>query len=49
MISITILDVDRTITRRPTYTLFLLHAMRRIAPWRALLLPLLVPSAASRA
>ena len=43
MISITILDVDRTITRLPTYTLFLLHAMRRVAPWRALLLPLLAP------
>lgn len=49
MISITILDVDRTITRRPTYTLFLLHAMRRIAPWRVLLLPLLLPAGAAYA
>lgn len=38
-----VFDVDRTITRRPTYSLFLLFAMRRLAPWRVLLLPLLVP------
>lgn len=49
MISIAILDVDRTITRRPTYSLFLLHAMLRIAPWRAVLLPLLAPTAAAYA
>lgn len=49
MISIAILDVDRTITRRPTYTLFLLHAMRRIAPWRALLVPVLLPVGAAYA
>jgi len=49
MISITILDVDRTLTKRPTYTLFLLHAMRRIAPWRVVLLPVLLPFGAAYA
>lgn len=42
---LSIFDVDRTITRKPTYSLFLLFAMRRHAPWRALLLPLLLPVA----
>jgi HAD superfamily hydrolase (TIGR01490 family) len=35
-----IYDMDRTITRRATYTPFLLHAALRLAPWRLLLLPL---------
>ncbi|MBV8685953.1 MAG: HAD-IB family hydrolase [Alphaproteobacteria bacterium] len=35
-----IYDMDRTVTRRATYTPFLLHAARRLAPWRLLLLPL---------
>jgi HAD superfamily hydrolase (TIGR01490 family) len=34
-----IYDMDRTITRRPTYTPFLLHAALRLAPWRLVLLP----------
>ncbi len=34
-----IYDMDKTITRRPTYTPFLIHACLRIAPWRLLLLP----------
>lgn len=42
---LSIFDVDRTITRKPTYSLFLLFAMRRHAPWRAPLLPLLIPVA----
>lgn len=42
MTPISIFDVDRTITRRPTYSLFLLHAMLRTAPWRLALVPLLV-------
>jgi HAD superfamily hydrolase (TIGR01490 family) len=33
-------DMDKTITRRATYTPFLLHAARRLAPWRLVLLPL---------
>jgi HAD superfamily hydrolase (TIGR01490 family) len=35
-----IYDMDRTITRRATYTPFLIHASLRLAPWRMLLLPL---------
>src|SRR5690606_31545283 len=38
---ISIFDVDRTLTKLPTYCLFLLFAARRIAPWRMLLLPAL--------
>ena len=34
-----IYDMDRTITRNPTYTPFLIHAALRLAPWRLLLLP----------
>ncbi|HLL31270.1 MAG TPA: HAD-IB family hydrolase, partial [Allosphingosinicella sp.] len=29
-----IYDMDRTITRRATYTPFLIHAATRLAPWR---------------
>ena len=36
-------DLDRTITRLPTYTPFLIHAALRLAPWRLLLIPLLIP------
>lgn len=36
-------DLDRTITRLPTYTPFLIHAALRLAPWRLLLVPLLIP------
>ena len=35
-----IYDMDRTITRRATYTPFLVHAALRLAPWRLVLLPL---------
>lgn len=38
--ALAIYDMDRTITRRPTYGAFLWHAMWRLAPWRALLSPL---------
>jgi HAD superfamily phosphoserine phosphatase-like hydrolase len=34
-----IYDMDRTITRRPTFTPFLFHAALTLAPWRLLLLP----------
>lgn len=44
-VSWSVFDVDRTITRRPTYSLFLLFAARRLAPWRILLVPVLVPAA----
>ena len=39
-----IYDMDRTITKRPTYTQFLLHCALRRAPWRLLLLPLVIGS-----
>ena len=34
-----IYDMDRTVTRRATYTPFLVHAALGLAPWRLLLLP----------
>jgi HAD superfamily hydrolase (TIGR01490 family) len=34
-----IYDMDRTVTRRATYTPFLLHCATRRAPWRLLFLP----------
>jgi HAD superfamily hydrolase (TIGR01490 family) len=42
---IAIYDVDRTLTRRPTWSLFLLQSMAFRAPWRAVLIPLLIPVA----
>ena len=39
-----IYDMDRTITRRATYTPFLIHAATRMAPWRLALLPLVLLS-----
>ena len=38
---IAIYDLDRTVLRKPTFTLFLLWAAWREAPWRLLLLPVL--------
>lgn len=37
-LSLSIFDLDRTITRIPTWTLFLLYAAWRQAPWRLLLI-----------
>ena len=37
--SLAIYDMDKTVTRRPTFGLFLAHAALRLAPWRFLLLP----------
>ncbi|HZG09956.1 MAG TPA: HAD-IB family hydrolase [Allosphingosinicella sp.] len=37
-----IYDMDRTITRRATYTPFLVHAARELAPWRLVLFPLVL-------
>jgi HAD superfamily phosphoserine phosphatase-like hydrolase len=37
--ALAIYDMDKTVTRRPTYGAFLWHAMWRLAPWRALLAP----------
>ena len=39
-----IYDMDRTITRRATFTSFLIHAALRLRPWRLLLLPLAGPA-----
>ena len=40
MTDLAIYDMDRTVTRRATYTPFLLHCAARRAPWRLLFLPL---------
>ncbi len=37
-----IYDMDRTITRRATYTPFLIHAASKLAPWRLALLPIVL-------
>ncbi|MDB5689775.1 MAG: HAD-superfamily hydrolase [Sphingomonas bacterium] len=42
MTELAIYDMDRTITRTGTYTPFLLHAAFRLAPWRLLLVPVLL-------
>lgn len=39
-----IYDMDRTITRRATYTPFLLFAARALAPWRLALVPVVIGS-----
>ena len=39
-----IYDMDRTVTKRPTYTPFLLHCAMRRAPWRLLFLPFVLLS-----
>jgi HAD superfamily hydrolase (TIGR01490 family) len=40
MSDLAIYDMDRTVTKRPTYTPFLIHCAIKRAPWRLLLLPL---------
>jgi hypothetical protein len=42
MTELAIYDMDRTITRTGTYTPFLIHAARRLTPWRLALLPLAI-------
>ena len=44
MSDLAIYDMDRTVTRRATYTPFLLHCALRRAPWRLLLLPFVIAS-----
>ena len=44
MTDLAIYDMDRTLTRHATYTPFLLHCAARRAPWRLLLLPLVIGS-----
>ena len=40
--ALAIYDMDKTVTRRPTYGPFLLHACLGLAPWRLLLAPALL-------
>jgi len=40
--ALAIYDMDKTITRRPTYGAFMAFALVRLAPWRILLTPALV-------
>jgi HAD superfamily hydrolase (TIGR01490 family) len=42
MPTLAIYDMDKTVTRRPTYGLFLVHAVLRLAPWRLALAPALL-------
>ena len=44
MSELAVYDMDRTVTRRPTYTSFLLHCAVGRAAWRLLLLPLVALS-----
>lgn len=44
MTDLSIYDMDRTVTRHATYTPFLLHCALRRAPWRLVLLPLVLAS-----
>ncbi len=44
MSDLAVYDLDRTLTRRATYTPFLIHCALRRAPWRLLLLPLVALS-----
>lgn len=47
MSGLAIYDMDRTVTRRATYTPFLLHCALRRAPWRLAFLPLVAGSMAA--
>ena len=47
MTALAIYDMDKTVTRRPTYGLFLMHAMIRLAPWRVVLVPVLLVTGAA--
>ena len=42
MSDLAIYDLDRTITRRPTYTLFLIHCALRRQRWRLLFVPAVI-------
>lgn len=37
--TLAIYDMDKTVTRRPTFGLFLIHAIRHLSPWRIVFLP----------
>jgi HAD superfamily hydrolase (TIGR01490 family) len=42
MSDLAVYDLDRTITRRPTYTLFLIHCAMRRQQWRLVFVPLVM-------
>ena len=42
MSDLAVYDLDRTITRRPTYTLFLIHCAMRRQQWRLIFVPVVV-------
>ena len=44
MTDLAIYDMDRTVTRRPTFTSFLLHCALARAPWRLVFVPLVIAS-----
>jgi HAD superfamily hydrolase (TIGR01490 family) len=44
MSDLAIYDMDRTVTKRATYTQFLLHCAMKRSPWRLLLLPVVILS-----
>jgi HAD superfamily hydrolase (TIGR01490 family) len=44
MSALAVYDMDKTVTRGPTYTPFLMHCAVRRAPWRLLLVPLVLLS-----
>jgi HAD superfamily hydrolase (TIGR01490 family) len=44
MTDLAVYDMDRTVTRRATYTPFLVHCAVRRAPWRLLFLPIVAAS-----
>ena len=44
MTDLAVYDMDRTVTRRATYTPFLLHCAIHRAPWRLIFVPLVIAS-----
>jgi HAD superfamily hydrolase (TIGR01490 family) len=44
MSDLAVYDMDRTVTRQPTYTYFLLHCATRREPWRLVFVPFVVLS-----
>jgi HAD superfamily hydrolase (TIGR01490 family) len=44
MTDLAVYDMDRTVTRRATYTPFLLHCAIHRAPWRLIFVPLVITS-----
>ena len=49
MSDLAVYDLDRTITRRPTYTLFLIHCALRRQQWRLLFVPVVAVAMAAYA